>query len=1029
MKKNLSVFVISCCFLLPVLAQQKTITGNVIRATDNLPVIGATVQVKGTSSGVITDKYGKYKIGASPGDTLEFRYVGMKVREEAVVSSNIIDVRLEYKVIGIDEVMVVGYGTQIKLKVTGSISKVSGESIKNLPVQSIDQALQGKSAGVFVESPNGKSSNATTIRIRGASSITASNNPLFVVDGIPVSTETFSQTGGAINPLASFNLNDVESVEILKDAASAAIYGSRGSNGVVLITTKKGGNGDTKLDFTVQSGFNEASHRRQFMNADEYIKFFREAGRGADLQEELINGDPTGTSTFWQEFVEENLKQFSGWAAILDSKGNYIGSKVNTDWQSLGFQRGKIFSAEMSASGGNDKLNYFTSLYYNNTKGILISNGMEKISSRLNIDNKVNRYLDLGLTLSLNRTDINQITDDTQFSTPMGIVALSPITPPRDTLGNLYNTPVTTYYNPLIEVEDATKKIIEYRSLINGYMNVKLSEGLKWRNEFGFDLYNMKENDKYGKLTTSYYGAGANGSGLTNYSQTQNITTKSYLDFLKSFGNINSSAVLGMEFQYTAIDNSWATGEQFPSDQLKTLSSAALITGASSTLTQYSFLSYFSRINLDYKAKYLITLSGRLDGSSRFGENNRYGFFPAASLGWVLSKEDFLFENKMLSFLKARTSYGLTGNSGIGNYRYPFYYGAVKYNGLPGLIPKQLPNQDLGWESTDQIDFGIDFGLFENRISGEIDYYSKKTRALLLDVPAPETSGYAVVAKNNGSVLNSGIEFALNTTNLTGKLTWNTSFNIAYNKNKVTDIGGQKIIDNDIERMSVVMAGQPIGVFYGAAYAGVDPANGDAIWYINQKDANGHIVDPKATTSDFSAANFVPLGNPVPPLTGAITNILEIKGFRLDFTFQGVSGNKIQLMGDIYMGANGVWFDNQLKSQLRSWKKTGDITDVPQARLGFDNGNQASNSRYISDGSYLKLRSVSLGYNVPKKIIEKIRLEKLRISLQGQNLLTFTRYIGWDPEVSNDCFADKTGIEFYSAPQPRSVILTISISL
>jgi TonB-dependent starch-binding outer membrane protein SusC len=1031
MRKVLFLFLLFCGFLLPAMAQQKAITGTVTSTPDNQPVIGATVLVKGTSTGVVTDMNGKYQISANQGATIEIRYVGMKTKEIVVGTASVYDLELEYDLVGVDEVVVVGYGTQIKSKVTGSISKVDGNTLKNIPVPTVEQALQGKTAGVFIESVNGKSTGTTNMRIRGSSSITATNQPLFVVDGIPLTTEALNQSGAVINPLTSINFNDVESIDILKDAASSAIYGSRGANGVVLITTKKGITGATKINFTIQSGYNEASRRRKFMNSEEYVKYFEEAAYNSDLIDGLdpIN-NPDDYDDSWLAYARGRFKRYSGWAAITDANGIYTGSKVNTDWQDNAFQKGKIFSADLSAQGGTDKLKYFTSFSYNNSEGILVSNGIEKVSARLNIDNKVSKLIDLGFSLSLNRNKIDQVSADNAFSSPMQLVALSPITPVRDQAGLLYNTPTTTYYNPLLDVEYASRDIVEYRTVANGYLTFNLMEGLKWRNELGFDLYNLKENARYGRLTES--GTGVNGYGFANYGQTQNITTKSYFDYIKNFGNIGVSAVLGTEFQYTTVDNAWAQGQQFPMDAMKTLSSAGLITGATSTLTQYSFLSYFSRVNLDYKAKYLLTLSGRIDGSSRFGKNNRYGAFPAASLGWVLSKEDFLAENAVLSFLKLRTSYGLTGNAGIGNFGQLGLYGVNHYNGLSGISPSQLANPDLGWESTRQIDFGLDWGLFKNRISGEVDYYIKKTKDLLLDVPVPETSGYSNRLQNIGSIQNKGVEFVINTNNFTGNFSWTSSFNLSFNKNKVTNLGGQTLIDQGSARyMNVVMVGQPIGVFYGAEYAGVDPANGDALWFVNAKDASGNITNPTATTNDFNAANFVVLGSPTPNLLGAITNTFGYKGFEISFTFQGVTGNKIHLIGDQWMGANGVWFDNQLESQLGSWKKAGDITDIPQARLGYDNGDQSRNSRYLSDGSYIKLRSFMISYDMPKKLISRAKLDKMRLFIQAQNLLTFTKYQGWDPEVSTDFLNDNitSGCDFYSAPQPRSIVFGINIGL
>ena len=1030
MKRLLLVFFVFCGLLLSSFAQQKTITGTVTSAEDNLPVIGATVMVRGTTVGTATDLDGNYQIQAAEGSVIEFRYVGMATQEVTVGTSNVINVVLQYESIGLDEIVVVGYGTQIKSKVTGSIAKVEGTTLENIPVPTVEQALQGKSAGVFISAVNGKATGTTRMRIRGSSSITADNQPLFVVDGIPITTEALNQSGAVINPLTSINFNDVESIEILKDAASAAIYGSRGANGVVIITTKKGASGDTRLNFTIQSGFNEASRRREFMNAQEYIDYFRMSAINGDAEDDVYYGDPPGTNTWAQEYVEYRLERHSGWAAIMDGSGNYLGSEVDTDWQDQAFQRGKIFSADLSAQGGTDKLRYYASGSYNNQEGILVANSIEKVSARLNIDNQVNKFTDIGFALSLNRTNINQVAADNAFATPMQLVALAPITPVRDENGELYNTPTTTYYNGLIDTEYATRNILEYRSLFNGYLVFSLFDGLKWRNEFGFDLYNLKENARYGNKTES--GLAVNGFGFANYGQNQNITTKSYLDFNKSFGDISASAVLGTEFQYTTVERLEADGEQFPLDALKTLASAGLITYATSTLTRYSFSSYFSRVNFDYKAKYLLTLAGRIDGSSRFGVDNRFGFFPAASMGWVISKENFLAGNNTLSFLKVRASYGLTGNAGISNFGHLGLYGVGNYNSLAGLYPSQIPNPNLGWETTAQIDAGIDFGFFKNRVSGEIDVYHKYTSDLLLSVPVPSSSGYSTQYQNIGSVENQGFEFVLNTNNLTGQFTWNTSLNFSINRNEVTDLGEQDIIDDGSARyMNVVKVGEPIGVFYGAEYAGVDPDNGDAIWYVNETDANGNIVNPGATTNDFTEANFIVLGSPTPDIMGAITNTFAYKGIELTFTFQGVTGNKIHLVGDQWMGANGVWFDNQLKSQLRSWKQPGDITDVPEARLAWDNGDQSRNSRYLSDGSYMKLRTLSLSYEFPKNTINKLGLNRLRVFFLGQNLFMFTKYEGWDPEVSTDFLNTNviSGCDFYSAPMPRSVVFGINIGL
>jgi len=1033
--KKLFLFLIAICIGFTYTTNAQTITGVVTGADDGQPVPGVNIQEKGTSLGTITDYDGAFTIKVTnENSVLVFSFVGYKIQEVTVGNQTKIDVALETEATTVDEVVVTGYGTQLKSKVTGNISKVKGEEIQNVPVSSIQQAMQGKSAGVFIESVNGKVSGETRMRIRGSSSITADNEPLFIIDGVPLTRESLNQSGAAINPLSTININDIESVDILKDASSTAIYGSRGANGVVLITTKKGKAGNTRFNVNLQTGFSKPSHLRDWMNAEEYIDYFRDAAKRGDAYEDRYYGDPAGTSTYYQDRIEGRLKRHSGWAKILsdpnDPSSNYLGSKVNTDWQNEAFQKGGLQMVDVSASGGTDKLKFFASGSYNKQQSIIVSNGLERFSGRLNIDNKVNSFMDLGFTLSYSQTSIDQVSGDNAFSTPMQLVAMSPITPVRDLNGELYGTPTTTYYNGLIDVEDANRDIMETRTVANGYLKFSLLKGLSWRNEFGFDLYNLKENARYGERTDA--GQGVGGYAFSNYGQTQNLILKSYLDYLKTFGDYNISAVLGSEIQKTRIDNSWFDGENFPTDDLKTLSSAGLIKTGTQTISEYAFLSYFARANFDYKSKYLITVAARIDESSRFGENNRSGFFPAASAGWVLSKEEFLSANKIISFMKVRTSYGLTGNAGIGNFTHLGLYDVEPYNEQPGFIPSQIANPNLGWENTKQIDFGIDYGFLNNRITGEIDYYVKKTDDLLLDVPVPGTSGFDIQIQNLGSVKNNGFEFVLNTTNLTGVLKWNTTFNYSFNKNEVTNLGEQDLIDAGSSRtMNVVKVGQPLGVFYGAAYAGVDPANGDALWYINEKDADGNIVNPQATTNDFASANFVILGHPTPDYMGALTNTFEYKGIELSFTFQGVGGNDIQLLGDIYMAANGAWYDNQTAEQLNSWKNPGDITNIPEARLGWSNGDNARSSRYLSDGSYIKLRSLMLAYNFPQKLLEKIKFSSAKVYLQGQNLLTFTKYKGWDPEVSSDDFVDNviSGVDFYSAPQARSITFGISIGL
>ncbi len=1032
--KKICSLIFALVLLGSVYAQQRKVTGTVVDASENTPIPGVNVLIKGTTTGTITDANGKFEISAAPEDVLMFRLLGYKTEEVLVGAQTQLSINLFPDIETLSEIIVVGYGTQIKSKVTGNIAKVGGEEIKNMPVPSVELAMQGKAAGVFIESVTGKATSATRVRIRGTTSLSGGNEPLYVIDGIPINNEALNLHGGAINPLASINFNDVESIEILKDAAAAAIYGARGANGVVLITTKKGKKGEATFEFNYQRGVSVASNRRDFMNAEEYIKFFRMAGRNADRYEMRLDNAPEEDSInydFWQTFVEKRLKRYSGHAAILDENGNYLGSAVNTDWQDLVFQTAKNTSVDFSARGGSDKLRYFTSLGFTEQEGIVISNGFKRMSGRLNLENNAREWVDLGVNMTMSVTDLKQINADNAFANPIQAVALAPITPVRDTNGILYDRPTTTYYNPLRHSEYAHRKINEYRNITNAYANIKFNKMLTWQNEIGYDLYTLKENHKLGELTND----GQNGGyGFSNYGQLQTFVTKSLLDFKGTFGDFGVSAIAGTELLYAVRDRTWVTGERFPMDAFITLDAAGSITEGKQTLEKYSFLSYISRATLDYQEKILLSISGRIDGSSRFGKNNRYGFFPAASVGYILTKEEFLADNSTISFLKPRLSFGKTGNAEIGNYRHLGTFTSTQYNNVAGLTPYNVPNADLTWETTNQYNAGIDFGLLNNRLTGEIDYFMKKTSDLLFEVPVPGVSGYSTMLKNIAATENKGFEISLTANILTGNLKWNTNVNFSYLKNKVTNLAEQEIVDPGSSRfMNVLMLGQPIGVFYGAEYAGVDPTNGDALWYVNGPNGVDSLGN-RLTTNQFDEANFVVLGSPMPDKMFSITNSFEytVAGFKLDlsFMFQGVFGNKIHLAGDPYMAASGEWFDNQLRSQLNAWTPTNKNTNVPEARLIFANGTESRSSRYLEDGSYVKLRTVQFGITLPKSLLNQYKVNNIRLFVTGHNLLTFTKYTGWDPEVSSDAFVNnlRSGIDFYSPPQPRSLVFGVNMS-
>ncbi|WP_245706047.1 SusC/RagA family TonB-linked outer membrane protein [Catalinimonas alkaloidigena] len=997
------------------LAQSRTVSGKVVSAQDQTPLPGVNVSEKGTTNGTVTDVNGRYSLTVSGDATLVFSFIGFTAQEVALNNRSVVDVTLAEDVQALNEVVVVGYGTQEKADLTGNIAQVSGEEIQNLPVTSVEQAIQGRATGVFIESNNGKLGQGISIRVRGSSSVTASNQPLYVIDGIPITAQSQSGNGAPTNPLADINFNDIESINILKDASAAAIYGSRASNGVVLITTKQGKSGKTKFSVNLLSGVSNPTGKREYLNAQQYVELFTEAAANSNAL------DPSFDYVAYLESRFDRYAAGTDWRQALNST-----PAVDENWQEQAFQKGGITQLDLNASGGNEKTRFYVAGSYSDQKGIMIRNSFERINGRINLDHQATERLNLGLNLSLSRTVNDRLSDDNSFATPLQLVAQPPIQPVIDPRTNALSGNYTLYFNGLLYVDNAKYTTTVFRNLGNLYASYNILPGLKFRTEFGVDILNQNEEEYYGKLTARNVGT-SNGLGANRYVQLLNYTTNNFFQYNQTIGTQhNIEATVGMSFQESRRDMSYVEGQQFPSDAFKQLASAAEITSGTTEETAFSFLSYFARANYAYANRYLLTLSGRIDGSSRFGANERYGFFPAASMGWVLTEESFLNTSAFLSFLKLRASYGLTGNAEISNFAARgLFSGDGAYGGVPGLRPSQSPNPNLKWETTAQTDIGIDYGFLRNRISGEIDYYVKQTRDLLLNVNVPGSSGFTTQMRNIGKLQNKGFEFMVNTSNLVGDFTWNTSLNFSINRNKITDLDGQVIEGGFVNR---AIEGYPIGVFYEREYAGVDPENGDALYYINDPEQPGS----RETTNDYNAANRIVIGNPNPDWIGGINNTFGYKGLELTVFFQGVFGNEIYNGGGKFFQASADFFDNQTTDQLRRWQQPGDITDVPQARLFFGNGTGES-SRFLSDGSYVRLKTVTLGYTLPSAVISKLKLDRVRIYVTGQNLLTFTKYEGWDPEVNADYLTTSStgnislGNDFYSAPQPRTITAGINL--
>ena len=988
-------------------AQTKQVTGTVTGSDDGLGLPGVSVIIKGTTTGSSTNIDGKYAIDAKSTDILVFSFVGMQSQEVLVGDQNVIDIVLSALSVGMDEVVVVAYGSQRKRDLTGSVAGIKSEQLENVPIPSFENALQGQTAGVQINTSS-RTGEANSVRIRGTSSIGASSQPLYVIDGVPQGDYIIGYTGNNTqqSPLANINPNDIESIQVLKDAASSSLYGARASNGVILITTKRGKAGKTQIDFSYYGGILKETNTFDVLNGAQFAELWNESNFNAGDSDPQILGSP-----------EE---------------------QINTNWWDAVSRTGSIHEWSLSARGGNEKTQFYTGFSYRQEEGYTIGDEFDRLSTRVNVDHKFSEKLRFGSNIGFSRVVNQRISNNNSVSSPSTSAFLNyPNVPIYGDGSELYGPEGTFYdgrgvnvfnniaYNLVKEDEENSHEAITIRPFINLFAEYEIIPDLVFRSEWGLDYIDVSEKVFWGVNSGDGGGSGGIGQALS-YRRTNWIQTQT-LRYSKTFNEVhNFSALLGFSYQETRSENSNVTGEGFPNNDLSSLDNAANITNGGSSISDVALDGYFSRINYNYDNKYFAEFSLRRDGSSRFGENDKYAYFPAGSLAWVVSDEDFLSENEWLTFLKVRTSYGLTGNSEVlsdatseaTGANFPsrgLYIGGSDYAGQPGLAPSQLANPDLKWEQTAQFNVGLNIGLFNNRVELEADYYIKKTKDLLLNVILPSVSGYEDYFDNIGKLENKGFEFNLNTRNFVKDFKWNTNFNIAFNRNKITNLDGQ-IITNGISR---AIEGEPIGVFFTVKYAGVDPDNGNALYY----DLDGN------KTSTYSDEFRQIVGDPNPDFTGGLTNTFSYKGVDLSVLLQFVYGNDIYRDAGRFVSnnANSIW--NQSVDQLNRWQKPGDITDVPRAELFSGNGSGRS-SRWIEDGSYLRVKNITLGYTLPKTIVERLHLRNVRIFAQAQNWFTFDDYSGHDPEVSSEGTVNiGQGQDFFQAPPSKTLTFGVNIGL
>jgi len=983
---------------------QKTVQGLVKDASGEV-LISATVQSPDNPlQGTTTDLNGLFSFTVPDAtSSLLISFTGYTTEIVPLKDGQTyVEVILNTAFSALDEVVIVGYGSMRRSQLTGTVAEINSDEIEDVQVVSLESAMQGRMAGVVVTSGNGKLGQGISLRIRGSASINASNEPLYVVDGVVLtsSRRTYTAFNAGVNPLADINMADIESISVLKDAAATAIYGARGSNGVVLITTKRGKANESQINLDISTGFSEPTRKREWLNAKQYLELWEEAFNNVANADGLVSGVP---SSWWKNTF------IPGW------DGGY-----DTNWEDLSYnEESPLQEMQVSASGGDDKTRYYIAGSYLDQTGIMYGNEFNRISGRINLEHQSSKNYDLGVNLSLSQTNNVRVPQDGDFSAPTSISALPPVQPLRDPDDPDEYFERTVYLNAYRTTQDSDWNTRVFSNLGNIYLNWRPIKNLSIRHDFGLDHKTQDEKLYIGSRGSLPIFGEPRGYAYSTFRTTSNYTTNHYATYQRTSSGLSYDATLGSTFQKLYQHYNRVSGRQFPNDDFRLIANAAETFEGVETEWKIANLSYFLRFNMDGYGKYLFSFSSRVDGDSRFGPDNRFGFFPAVSAGWIASKEPFLADIQALSHLKLRASWGITGNVPAGDYPYQGGFGFASYAGRTGIRPTQVPNPGLRWEKTSQINLGLDFGLWEDRISGQLDVYRKNTEDLLLQVSIPRTSGFASQLQNLGSLYNEGLELSLSAYIFDGSFSWKSSFNAAVNRNEVTDIRGEVIFGGFINR---AVEGQPIGVFFGAEYAGVDPDNGDALYYLNDELENGE--RNRETTNNFNFAERVVIGDPNPDLTYGFSNSFSYQGITLDVFFQGQLGNEVLNGAGIYQLDGFGWFDNQDIRILDRWQNPGDVTDIPQLRFLQPMPNS---SRFIEPGSYLRLKTLTLAYRLPKSILSALRLSRLQLYFTGQNLLTFTKYQGWDPEVNADFQSGNLGLgtDFYTPPQARTLVFGI----
>ena len=986
----------------------KTITGIVQDALG--PIAGANIIVKGTTNGNITDMDGKFMLENVPANaTLVISYIGFTPQEIRVGNQTTFNITLQEDSEALDEVVVVGYGVMKKKDLTGAVSQLSSSSMKDLKVSHPTEAMAGKLAGVQVQQVGGQPGQAATIRVRGSGSITASSAPLYVVDGYPLGEQNLN----AINP------NDIESIEVLKDASAAAIYGSRAANGVVLVTTKSGKTGKVSVSLDIYAGFQNVTKKMDLMNAQEFVEFSREA-----FNNNYISKVP-GASASDPLSMRPSGNRYR-YPAIYDDAAYIASLGAGTDWQDEIFRTSPVQNYQLTVTGGDEKTKYMFSAGYFNQQGVVINSDYERFSARAKIDSELNSWLKLGVNLAPTYMNANKTTQGHWASDGVinAALATSPVVP-------VYNEDGTWASQSMYAVASdgltgvpnavALTHIHNYdtdlRLFSNGYIELSLLKNLKLKSTIGADIREYRgeyfrpatipNNGNVAPLPSTERKATEKSTEVINWLNENTIT------YFESWGKHELDAVAGVTAQKNIYRYTEATGSDFPNDKIQTLNNATVKSSKSERKT-WTLLSYLARVNYRYNNKYYLTASIRADGSSRFGKNNRYGYFPSGSVAWRLSQEDFLKDVKWLSDMKIRASYGITGNNNIGDYasigimeNANYLLGTGTGNIVNGAAQKSFSNADLAWEKTRQTDLGFEISVLDSRLSLSLDLYYRKTTDLLMDVDIPTITGFEKAMQNIGKMRNKGLEITLSGTPFRGKdFTWDATGNISVNRNKVLALGptGDPIFsDGGAGTTHVTMVGQPIGAFYGYKMLGIFKTKEELDSYPHLADTQVGDVMFEDVNGDhkIDADDRTIIGNNMPDFTWGMTHSFTFKNFDASISLQGVVGNEVLHLGRRFY-TQGEGNQNQLKEMMGRWQSESNPGNgwIPRANSQPTGQNNAISSRWVEDGSFLRVNNLTVGYTLPEAFTKKCSIQRARVYVSTQNLLTITSYSGYNPETS-----------------------------